>query len=451
MRRALVAALTLAGACGGDDGPPPCTGGLHVCDGALRDADGRTLILRGVNFAGSHKQAPYTDPFTAADFTQLHAWGFNVVRYIIPWAAIEPARGSYDDAYLAQVAERVDWAEAAGIDVVIDLHQDVYGEGFGFDGAPRWTCDESRYAAFVPRDPWPLNYADPNVMACFDALWGGDPTLADAFVAMWQHVADTLGGHAAVIGFDPINEPAWGSYPVATFERDRLQPFYERLIVAIRERAPHWIAFAEPANSRNLGFASSLGPFVAKDVVYAPHLYDSKAETSGGFDPAHAADLRVAAAALRAEADTMGAALWFGEYGGQGTDPNIGAYMDAVYDGAAENRAGTAYWAYAKGGGYDLLDASGAGVPALLDAVVRPAPVRVAGTLTGWSIASSTLQVAWTPPTDPRAAETIVRAPARAFPNGVAVTCDACTDVQTIGDEVHLFATTPAIATIMKQ
>ena len=46
------------------------------------------------------------------------------------------------------------------------MHQDVYGEGFGFDGAPRWTCDAARYAAFVPRTPWFLSTLDPNVMAC---------------------------------------------------------------------------------------------------------------------------------------------------------------------------------------------------------------------------------------------------------------------------------------------
>ena len=36
-----------------------------------------------------------------------------------------------------QVAERLCWAHDAGLVAVLDMHEDIYGEGFGFDGAPR--------------------------------------------------------------------------------------------------------------------------------------------------------------------------------------------------------------------------------------------------------------------------------------------------------------------------
>jgi len=70
-------------------------------------------------------------------------WELNAVRFLVLWAAVEPERGVYDDAYLDQVAERMAWARQAGLVVVLDLHQDVHGEGFGGDGAPRWTCDKA--------------------------------------------------------------------------------------------------------------------------------------------------------------------------------------------------------------------------------------------------------------------------------------------------------------------
>ena len=133
----------LAVACG-DDRPAPCGGDRHaVCGNQLLDAERRSIVLRGVNLAGAHKSAPYTDPFTPGDYAQLHAWGFRSLRFLITWAAVEPTQGTYDDAYLDWVAERMQWARDAGLTVVLDMHQDVYGEGFGFDGAPRWTCDES--------------------------------------------------------------------------------------------------------------------------------------------------------------------------------------------------------------------------------------------------------------------------------------------------------------------
>src|SRR5262249_22825346 len=157
-------------------------------------------------------------------------------------------------------------------------------EGFGFDGAPRWTCDEANYAAFVPQQPWGLNYTDSHVMACFDHLWTDAGTGA-AFAAAWRHVAEQLESQPAILGFDPINEPSWGSFPVATFERDHLQPFYEQVITAVRAVAPRWLAFVEPSNSRNLGFSTSLRGFSSEGVVYAPHLYDAQAEQSGQFDP----------------------------------------------------------------------------------------------------------------------------------------------------------------------
>ena len=429
----IACALVVIAACG-DNGPAPCKGG--VCGGAIRDADGRALVLRGVNLAGAHKNAPYTDTFGPADYTRLRAeWGMTAIRFLITWSAIEPQQGQFDDAYLDWVRQRVEWADAAGLSVVIDMHQDVYGEGFGFDGAPAWTCDAANYAGFVPQQPWGINYADTHVMACFDHLWTDSATQGE-LVAAWQHVAERLADEPAVLGFDIINEPSWGSYAIATFEKDRLEPFYESVIAAVRTAAPHWIAFAEPANSVNLGFATSLVAFHAKDVVYAPHLYDVDAEQTGMFDPTRSQMLVDAVANLATDAQRIGTGLWIGEYGGHGADPQIGAYMTADYDAAAAVGAGTAYWAYDEGGAYSLLDAQGNEVTALVDAVVRPSPSAIAGDPIGWSYdaAARTLSVSWHPHGK---APTVIIAPARVYPSGVTVDCGGCT-VDTESDEVHL-------------
>ena len=230
----VVIGLALAG-CGDDARPAElCTGAWHVCGGHLRDADGRAVILRGMNVG--KKEPPYFDFHGEGDFARMRSeWGMNAMRFYMTWAAVEPTQGVYDDAFLDGVRTRLDWAAASGIDVILDLHQDVYGEGFGFDGAPRWTCAEQRYTDFMPSSPWPLNYLDPNVKACFDELWN-DPAKGEAHAAVWRHIAERLGDHPAVIGFDVINEPHWGGADLFTFERDRLQPFYDRDVAAIRFR-----------------------------------------------------------------------------------------------------------------------------------------------------------------------------------------------------------------------
>ncbi len=433
-----VLVVLLAAACG-DDRAPECRGSVNVCGEHLRDAEGRALVMRGVNLASAHKHAPYTDEFTFADYERLHAWGFRSLRFLITWAAIEPTPGTYDDAYLDWVAERMQWARDAGLSVVLDMHQDVYGEGFGFGGAPRWTCPESFYAAFVPNENWILNYGDTNVLACYDHLWG-DEALHASFAAMWGHVAERLAGEGAILGIDPMNEPHWGTQAVTTFEAETLQPFYARVIDAVRVHAPSWLVFAEPSSSRNLGFASRLAPFDVPGVIYAPHMYDQTAELSGQFDDARRASLLANAEDLAADAERLGLPLWIGEYGGIGTSPQIGAYMDAAYDGAASVFASTMYWAFDRGGGYSMLDTAGNEVTPLIDAIVRPYAERIAGEPVEWDYdeVARTLSVTWRPEPGIQA-PTVIVVPARVYPAGVTVTCDGCTAVESAG-ELHVIS-----------
>jgi len=204
------------------------------------------MIMRGVNLSGMQKMSPYLDDKTAADYTRVRAdWGFNAIRFIMTWSAVEPTQGHYDAQYLAAVRERLGWANAAGLSVIVEMHEDIYGEGFGFDGAPPWTCDAANYAAFSPKDPWFLNATDPNVIACVDGFMNGSD-LQNQFTAMWTHVATELADQPAVIGFDVLNEPNWGSYPIFAVEKDKLAPLYDQVVVAVRAVAPHWVAFLEP-------------------------------------------------------------------------------------------------------------------------------------------------------------------------------------------------------------
>jgi hypothetical protein len=334
------------------------------------------------------------------------------------------------------------WARDAGLAVVLDMHQDIYGEGFGFDGAPRWTCDESRYAAFVPRDPWFLNASDPNVIACIDDFFTR-PDLRSEFVGAWRHVAERLHDQPAIVGFDALNEPNWGSYPVTMFEPDRLAPLYSDVVAAVRASAPHWVAFLEPSASRNLGFATGLEPFPFGDVMYAPHSYDSQAESGGGFDPTHRQLILDNVSDLAEEAQRLDAGLWIGEYGGMASSPGIAEYMAAQYDAAGAASASTMYWAADKGGDYSLMDPDGTARPVLLDALVRPYPERVAGRPISYAF-DGTFTLAFEP--DPSiTAPTIINVPARVFPSPT-IECDC--DYTLDGDQLSITAARSGTITI---
>jgi endoglycosylceramidase len=417
--------------------------------GAVKDPEGRTVLLRGANVSSRHKTPPFFDFHGPADWKRMHDdWGMNAVRFLVSWAAIEPERNAFDEAYLAEVARRVREASAAGLLVIVDLHQDLYGVGFpGGNGAPAWTCDERHYAAYTPTTPWFLNYLDPEVIACVDGFWGSRDLQAHA-VEAWRRLAFALRDIEGFLGFDPLNEPFWGSTPYDVFEERRLAPFYRQVIAAVREAKPTALAFLEPAASRNLGLATHLPAFSEPDVVYAPHVYDADAEAGFGFDPSRRAAIGENLRLAREEADARGMALVVGEYGGQAQHALIGEYMDAVYAGAAQAKAGALYWHFGKDDGYGLLDADGAEKPALRDAVVRPYPERVAGTLQAFSFDAATrvFHVRYTPAPSVTA-PTVVRVPTTSFPTGFSVSCDGCAATKRSG-VVEVVATSTGAVTV---
>ena len=52
--------------------------------------------------------------------------GYNVIRLGVLWAGLEPEQGQYNMTYLDQVLECVNTAEKYGLNVVLDMHQDVF-------------------------------------------------------------------------------------------------------------------------------------------------------------------------------------------------------------------------------------------------------------------------------------------------------------------------------------
>ncbi|HEX8794567.1 MAG TPA: cellulase family glycosylhydrolase [Polyangiaceae bacterium] len=426
MRRlALTLLIATAIACDG-------SGNAHtwsVRAGFIRDAQGRAVVLRGANVSGKQKQAPWFDFHGPADFGRMrNEWGMNGVRFVMQWAALEPQNGTYDDAYLDAVAERIGWMRDADLQVVLDMHQDVYGIGFaegGGDGAPLWTCDASNYASFYPTTPWAIEDLEKGVTSCFDGFWNGADLQAH-FIEAWRRVAARLAGYDNIVGFDVYNEPYWGSHPIEEFEPDLLGPFYEKVVPAVRSEAPGWVAFIEPSSSRNLGGTTHLPVPTFGDFVYAPHSYDVNAEMGMTFDPSHRAAILANVAALAREANSLGGALWIGEYGGTASDPTIEAYMTAQYDAAGAVAASSMYWDYTKGN-YGLLNDDGTDAEPLLQTVVRPYPERVAGDPVSWTFDATSGVFTFTyRPDASNGAPTVVSVPVSVYPSGYTVTCGGC-------------------------
>lgn len=232
----------------------------------LIDETGRTVMLRGVNLGGStkvptqpngatwnlegffdHRNVSFVGrPFPLAEadehYARLRQWGFNCLRFLITWEAVEHAGpGIYDEAYLDYLYAVVKKAGEYGLHVFIDPHQDVYSRFSGGDGAPGWTLEaaglDMRHfketgAAIVhqthgdpfPRMIWPTNAYKLAAATMFTLFFAGNDfapkTLVDGkpiqdylqehYFAAMKKAAKKLKDLDCVMGFDTLNEPQCG-------------------------------------------------------------------------------------------------------------------------------------------------------------------------------------------------------------------------------------------------
>ena len=241
---------------------------LQTLDRRIVDAAGRDVLLRGanVNSLGEYWQAapsvPANTAVTAADWDEMAARGFSVVRLLITWSRVEPTRGVIDQNYLDEVDRHVQEAACRGIYTVIDMHQDAYSAFIsttdpascpagttpakGWDGAPAWATLTDGLSTC-------LRNGDRNSSPAVERAWNNFYDDVDGirtnFTQAWAEVAARFAGRPEVAGYDLLNAPEV-SRPAA-----QLQPLYDdlladtiRAIRAAEATAPFdHIVFVEPA------------------------------------------------------------------------------------------------------------------------------------------------------------------------------------------------------------
>ena len=162
----------------------------------------RVVLPRGVNFSGLSKVSKRPDGAThlgGSEFydhrsvsfvgrpcdledlemhlERLREWGFNLLRLVITWEAVEHEGPKiYDDEYLKFLRALALRAGELGFWIIVDPHQDCWSRWTGGDGAPGWTLEAAGFkvspelhssgAAFLhqehgdplPSMSWPTNY-----------------------------------------------------------------------------------------------------------------------------------------------------------------------------------------------------------------------------------------------------------------------------------------------------
>lgn len=202
---------------------------------------------RHVSFVGR----PF--PLHEADehLARLRHWGFNTLRFLVTWEAVEHAGPRvYDTHYLDYVVAVLERALAFEFIVFIDFHQDAWSRLSGGSGAPGWTfealgLDVHTFAASggalvmqhafdyasaedhqrtYPMMSWASNYQRPVNGIMWTAFFAGALLTPDWRVEgqnvqhfLQNHYLGAMGALAArvghlpnVIGFDTLNEPGLG-------------------------------------------------------------------------------------------------------------------------------------------------------------------------------------------------------------------------------------------------
>jgi endoglycosylceramidase len=362
----------------------------------IRDAQGRVVFLRGVNYSNRSKRPPFTTWMRESHFDQMASFGCNAVRLLLSWEKVEPQKGVYDLAYLQHMEKVIRWCEQRDIWVILDMHQDIWSRAIGGNGAPAWATEDD----LVEPDedfggPWALDYYTQECIYNFDRFWKSQ-SLQESFCKAWTTAVQHLGKSQNVIGFDLFNEPFGGNAAPHKFEKDLLKPFYEKVIAEIRKVDADRIVFIEPGIQTSIGGPSFLPKMSESNLAYIPHYYDITLQI--GLPYYGSTQAAIGYSRVTAEAAFQEMPLVIGEWGAPLQNNQA---VDYIRDQLKLQEdllvSGTLLWGFEPpGGGFHPWNADGSERPALAH-LDRPYPRRVSGIPTrfGFDIGQREFQLEW--------------------------------------------------------
>lgn len=332
--RALSAVLLLAYSGCSEHKPPAPTGFARVHGQQILAADGRPILLRGINLgnwllpegymfkfevATAHWQIQqvikelvgpaeaaafwkqyYENYITRDDIRYLKHIGLNSIRVPFNYKLLTPEDhpGIWLESGFALLDSAITWSKAEGLYVILDMHAAPCGQtGTNID-------DSAGH-------PWLFESAE----------------CQDRTVEIWRKIAARYRHETTVLGYDLLNEPIPHFEGYEKFN-PLLEPLYQRLVAAIRAIDPQHIIFLGGAQW-NSNF-SVFGPPFDNNLVYTFHKYWTPPELNQ----------------IQAYIDfreKYSVPLWLGE-SGENTDEWIATFRQLL----EKNDIGWCFWPYKK-------------------------------------------------------------------------------------------------------
>ena len=149
--------------------------------------------LLGVNMAGAFYAPALGIKFpNSADWTYLASKGVTFVRMPIAWENLQPTLlGALNSTYLTSIENAIASAHAAGIGVIVDLHN-----GGGYANSSVWNS--TIYSAGNGGTP-----------ATGVNIFGDGTLTSSKFADLWTRISTALAGTPGLIGYGLMNEPAY--------------------------------------------------------------------------------------------------------------------------------------------------------------------------------------------------------------------------------------------------
>ena len=417
---------------------PETDGPLRMVGQRLVDADGRTVLVHGMNIVVKGGPMIATPEIGLSDeqLDYLTGNGFDAVRLGVSYGSLAPAPGEVDEAYLDQVVTAVDRLSSHGLWVQIDFHQDV------FAGMPAWATPpdalalDDRPPEFLSFIGWAASYLSPRSVRQWNSFLAGEPVAGGRSVAArLGEAAAAVAGRVAdrdrVIGIELINEPFSGDATVRCIlegcpDRDTLLARrYAEMAAPIRAAAPEMPVWMEPFAPTGYAAAGSIpvapgsipttssGP----QIGVAWHLYCYGTDRGGAaLEPS---DVERTLCTQRFQHGFDNGAMLSRDLDAPRILNEFGA-ADVAFDAATVTRTADdqliswMYWH--QSGQTDGLDS---GIPDAVEAqIIRPYPQATAGTPRSLSFDPVTGAFRFRYAPDPAVAALDVAVPSRQYPSG---------------------------------
>jgi Cellulase (glycosyl hydrolase family 5)/Glycoside hydrolase family 5 C-terminal domain len=278
----------------------------------FRDNHGRYLLFRGVNFASRSKMPPYLPiaPLdmphinyvdlqeeinnVGRDLDHLKDLGFNVIRLLIMWKALEPVPNPHLDEllpeakkYLEMIKVIIDKLHERRLFVILDFHQDIAHEICGGDGFPDWALaiDEfhlkpiNRPLLEIQKRTWYLSYyINHLVMHTLKSFWNNSLRNIEFGLENYPvrtHLEKTIGQTVKyldrlysdvegpiIIGVEAFNEPHQVGLDRKDFESRFLREFYINVFNEIKKVDDKFFIFIEPRVDWNVNMLPYLSSVI---------------------------------------------------------------------------------------------------------------------------------------------------------------------------------------------